>query len=75
MAHMCIILKKFMNLKKNEITEEIQNFDELAFKIKNDLSIEIKNHDKFRQIMISLKQDTLNKTMREVNNFLSNETL
>lgn len=62
-------------LKKNKITEEIKNFDELAFKIKSDLSVESKNNDKFREIMISLKQDTLNKTMREVNNFLSNETL
>ena len=62
-------------LKKNKISEEIKNFDELAFKIKSDLSVESKNNDKFREIMISLKQDTLNKTMREVNNFLSNETL
>ena len=62
-------------LKKNKITEEIKNFDELAFKIKSDLSIENKNNGKFREIMISLKQDTLNKTMREINNFLSNETL
>ena len=62
-------------LKKNKITEEIKNSDELAFKIKSDLSIENKNNGKFREIMISLKQDTLNKTMREINNFLSNETL
>ena len=62
-------------LKINKITEEIKTFDELADKIKIDLSIQSKNHDKFRQIMISLKQDTLNKTMREVNNFLFNETL
>lgn len=62
-------------LKINKITEEIKTFDELADKIKNDLNIQNKNHDKFRQIMISLKQNTLNKTMRKVNNFLFNETL
>ena len=62
-------------LKKNEITEEIETFDELADKIKRDFSIENKKHDKFRQIMVSLKQDTLNATMKKVNNFLFNETL
>ena len=62
-------------LKKNEISEEVKTFDELADKIKSDLRAESKNHDKFRQIMMSLKQDILNKTMKEVNNFLSNETL
>ena len=62
-------------LKKNEITEEIETFDELADKIKSDFSIESKKHDKFRKIMVSLKQDTLNATMKKVNNFLFNETL
>ena len=75
MVHIYIILKKFWNFKKNEITEEIETFDELADKIKSDFSIESKKHDKFRKIMVSLKQDTLNATMKKVNNFLFNETL
>lgn len=62
-------------LKENKIAEEVTTFIELANKLTLDLSNENKDNENFFKIMNSLKEKTLYKTMKQINNFLFNENI
>ena len=62
-------------LKENKIAEEVTTFIELSNKLKLDLSIENNDNENFFKIMKSLKEKTLNKTMKQINHFLFNENI
>ena len=62
-------------LRENKIAEEVTTFIDLANKLKLDLSIENKDNENFFKIMKSLKEKTLNKTMKQINHFLFNENI
>ena len=64
-----------MNLKKNQISEEIETYEDLANKITIDLTENIKNTERFYQTMKNLREKTLSLTMKHINSFINNASL
>ena len=60
-------------LKKNKISKEINDTDELARNISDDFSNFKKDDQSFINLMNILGQKTLNENMKEINKFLFNE--
>ncbi len=61
--------------QQNNISEIIMNPDELAEKIFYDLESSDKDIKKYSSIMSRLREQTLNNTMKHINNFLFNENI
>ncbi len=62
-------------LRKNQISEEIETYEDLANKITIDLTDNIKNTERFYQTMKNLREKTLSLTMKHINSFINNASL
>ena len=63
----------YETLKKNNISKEINSDKELSEYLKIDLEEKVKDKDKFKNLMNSLRVETLNKVMKNLEEFISNE--
>ena len=60
-------------LKKQKISKQVNNTEELSTNLINDLKIHIKENDKISSFIKDLGQKTLIDTMKNIDNFLNNE--
>ncbi len=63
----------YETLKKYNISKEINSDKELSEYLKIDLEEKVKDKDKFKSLMNSLRVKTLNKVMKNLEEFISNE--
>ena len=63
----------YETLKKNNISKEINSDKELSEYLKIDLEEKVKDKDKFKNLMNSLRIKTLNKVMKNLEEFISYE--
>ena len=75
MGLMSITLRGYEILRKNQISEEIETYEDLANKITIDLTENIKNTERFYQTMKNLREKTLSLTMKHINSFINNASL
>ena len=60
-------------LKANNVSKEIQNFNELGENIIKDFEDPVQKGDHFNNLINKLGDETFKKTMKDINKFLSNE--
>ena len=72
--HIYNFMEIYEILKKNNISKEVANHEELADYLLEDLKTTLKKEDKFSRIINNLGQKTLNDTMKNINYFLFNES-
>lgn len=60
-------------LKKNNISKKIENYKQLSANLISDLKSPIKKSNRSVSIINDLGQKTLNDTMKNINNFISND--
>ena len=60
-------------LRKNNISKEINGDKELSEYLKIDLKEKVKDKNKFKSLMNSLRIKTLNEVMKNLEEFISNE--